>query len=95
MFPLVINYLIIFLIKLTLLPDNLKTPLDYIKYEAEGFREAHIGPEVRQRNFIKMEDGHVIVEAPAPGDSWRLFEGVWEGIFNMIGINNAEIKQTQ
>ena len=78
-----------------LLPDNLKTPLDYMKYEAEGFKEAHLGPEVKQRNFIKMEDGHIIVEAPAPGYSCKLFEGVWRGIFNMIGINTAEIMQTQ
>ncbi|MBN1591303.1 MAG: hypothetical protein JW888_17455 [Pirellulales bacterium] len=77
------------------LPDRLKTPLDFIKYEAEGFLANHRGPGVRPRRFIKVVDREVIVEAPAPGYSEKLYLGVFQGLLEMCGVKTGCVVQTK
>jgi hypothetical protein len=76
------------------LPPGLSAPLDFIKFEAEGFLANHRGPDVVPRKFIKANDHEVIVDAPAPGYNARLYEGVYLGILEMIGINTGKVERT-
>ncbi len=78
-----------------LLPTNLKTVLDFIKYEAEGFQTAHKGSDVKPRKFIKLTEGDVIVEAPAPGYNSKMYEGVYLGILEMLGVKTGKVVQTK
>ena len=41
------------------------------------------------------EDGHVIVQAPAPGYNSKLYEGVYLGILEMCGVKTGKVIQTQ
>ncbi|KUO78691.1 MAG: hypothetical protein APF81_09490 [Desulfosporosinus sp. BRH_c37] len=75
------------------LPPNLKTPLDFIKFEAEGFLANHRGADVKPRKFLLSEDKHVIIQAPAPGYNPKLFEGVYLGILEMCGIRTGKVVQ--
>ncbi|MBF0104818.1 MAG: hypothetical protein HQM16_05780 [Deltaproteobacteria bacterium] len=77
------------------LPAEIKTPLDLIVFEAVGFQLNHRGSDVRKRVFIKKENGHVIVQAPAPGYSQKLYEGVFLGILEMFGIKNGQVIMTK
>lgn len=70
--------------KTTNMLDHIKTPLEMILFEAEGFRACHRGPDVRERTFIRKEPGHVRVSAPAPGYDQKLYEGVFRGILKMF-----------
>ena len=58
--------------KANLLPPHLKTPLDYIKHEAETFISVHKGTDVIPRKFIKAVNKEIIVEAPTPGYNLKL-----------------------
>jgi hypothetical protein len=73
------------------LPPHLKTPLDLIRFEADGFLANHRGAEVEPRTFIKAVDREVIVLAPAPGYDGRLFEGVFLGILEMCGVRTGKV----
>jgi hypothetical protein len=77
------------------LPPALQTPLELIKYEAEGFLADHRGADVKPRNFIKAVDHDVVVEAPAPGYNSRLYEGVFLGILEISGITTGQVEQTR
>jgi hypothetical protein len=77
------------------LPEHLKTPLDFIKFEAEGFLANHRGDDVIPREFIKAEEGEVIVKAPAPGYNSKLYEGVFLGILQMCEIQTGKVVQTE
>jgi hypothetical protein len=77
------------------LPPALKTPLDFIKYEAEGFLADHRGDDVKPRKFIKEDDHDVVVEAPAPGYNSRLYEGVLLGILEICGVTTGMVEQTK
>ncbi len=77
------------------MPPNLKTPLDFIKFEAEGFLANHRGSDVRPRKITKAQDKDVIIEAPAPGYHSKLFVGVYLGILEMCGIKTGKVDQTK
>ncbi len=77
------------------LPPEIKTPLDLVIFEAEGFELNHRGPDVKPRKFIKKEDKHVIVQAPAPGYNQKLYEGVFLGILEMFGIKSGKVVMTK
>ncbi len=74
------------------LPKDLKSPLDFILFEAEGFLDNHRGNDVVPRKFIKKEEKNVVVQAPAPGYNPKLFEGVFYGILEMNGIRNGKVE---
>jgi hypothetical protein len=75
------------------LPDHLKTPEDFLKFEADGFLDNHRGPEVKARKFLNVSDGEIIVEASSPGYHCVLIEGVFDGILLMTGVRNSKVKQ--
>jgi hypothetical protein len=77
------------------LPPHLITPVDFIRFEADGFMANHRGHDVVPRKFIKAEEGEVIVEAPSPGYDCVLIEGVYEGILQMCGFYNGSVRQTR
>lgn len=92
----VIGQLVYPTIKATVgLPDHLRTPLDLIKFEADGFLDNHRGQGVVPRKFIKAEEGEVIVEAPSPGYSCYLIEGVFDGILQMYKVRKGSVQQIQ
>ena len=76
------------------MPPHLVTPLDFIKFEAEGFLMNHQGTDVTPRKIIKAEDKEVIMEAIAPGYNSKLYEGVWLGILEMCGISTGKVENT-
>jgi len=75
------------------MPPHLKTPLDYIVFEAEGFRMNHAGDDVIQRKIIEESSNHIVMYAPAPGYDENLYIGVWLGILEMIGIDTGKIDE--
>ncbi len=77
------------------LPDTLETPLDYVKFEAQGFLENHRGPDVIPRKILEESPGKVVMDAPSPGYNCALIEGVFEGILHMCQIKNGKVKQTK
>lgn len=76
-------------------PPSLKTTLDFIKFEAEGFERAHRGSGIKPRKFIKAIEGEVIVEAHSPGYNSKLYQGVFLGILEMRGVRNGKVVQTK
>jgi len=76
------------------LPDHLKTALDYVKYEAEGFLANHSGDDIIPRNIIEESDNHIIMYAPAPGYDETLYIGVWLGILEMCDIFSGKVEKT-
>jgi hypothetical protein len=74
------------------LPSYLKSPLDYIKFEAEGFMMNHRGEDVVPRKIISAGANEVIMEAKAPGYSNKLYEGVWLGILEMCKITTGKVE---
>lgn len=77
------------------LPKNLETPLDFVKFEAQGFRDNHRGSDVQPRRFVKSDYGDVVVEAPSPGYNCAFIEGVFDGILQMCGIKTGKVSQTR
>lgn len=73
------------------LPKSLKTPLDFIKFEAEGFLLNHQGADVKPRKILVAEDKNVVIEANSPGYSPVLIEGVFLGILEMSGIKTGRV----
>ncbi len=76
------------------IPSHIKSIKDFILFEAEGFLLNHRGDDVVARKFLKTEDKHIIVEAPAPGYNQLLYVGVYQGILKMAGINTGIVKYT-
>jgi predicted hydrocarbon binding protein len=77
------------------LPKHFISPLDFVRFEADGFLANHRGRDVIPRKFLKAEEGHVIVEAPSPGYNCALIEGVFEGILQMCGVAQSKVVQTK
>ena len=77
------------------LPPHLKTPLDFIKFEAEGFLLNHRGADVVPRKFVHAREGDVLVQAPAPGYNPILYEGVYLGILAMNGVKTGKVVVTK
>jgi hypothetical protein len=77
------------------LPKHLKTPLDFLKYDSESFKNDHRGSDVKQRKIIEAKEGKVILEATSPGYDCTLNEGVFAGILKMCGVDNGEVRQTK
>jgi len=75
------------------MPPNLKTPLDYVKFEAEGFLQNHCGDDVIPRKILYEKDNEIIMYAPAPGYNENLYIGVWLGILEMIGVNTGRVER--
>lgn len=77
------------------LPPHLKTPLDFLKFEAEGFMLNHRGADVTPRKFVRAVERDILVQAPAPGYNALLYVGVYLGILEMTGVSTGEVVQTK
>jgi hypothetical protein len=74
------------------LPSHLKTTLDFLKFETEGYMHAHRGPDVKPRTIIKANEGEFIVQAIVP--QWhnsKMYEGVFLGILEMCGNKDGKV----
>jgi hypothetical protein len=74
------------------LPPQLKTTLDFLKFETEGYIQAHKGPDVKPRKIIKAVEGDFIVQTIVP--QWhnaKMYEGVFLGILEMCGVKNGKV----
>ena len=77
------------------LPKHLKTPLDFLKYDIESFKNDHRGSGVKPRKIIEAQEGKVIMEATSPGYDCTLIEGVFLGMLDICGVKNKEVTQTK
>ncbi len=76
-------------------PPGLDTPIDYIEFESTGYIENLRGPEIKPRQFLKKQDGHVIVRTRMIEQDCKVLEGVYLGILGMAGVSNGDVKQEQ
>jgi hypothetical protein len=77
------------------LPEHLKTPLDFIRWETGNFLSDHRGSDLVPRKLIQTDPGHVVVEATSPGYDCIVMEGVYEGILEICGIKDYKVTQTR
>ncbi|MFX0070918.1 MAG: hypothetical protein ACFFAO_07495 [Candidatus Hermodarchaeota archaeon] len=76
-------------------PEKIKTPLDAIMFETENYLDDHQSDEDSQvipRKIISADDGHVVIEGPAPGYDPILYKGVYLGILQMLGIKTGKVE---
>lgn len=77
------------------LPKDLKTPLDWLRWEGNSFLDDHQGDDVVPRKFLVTDPGHVVVEAVSPGYNCAFIDGVYEGILDICKIKNYKVVQTR
>ena len=75
------------------LPPELKTPLEYIEFEAKGHVENLRGLEVKPRRFLRKEEGCVVIEMPDEGEDCRILEGVYLGILKLADVFSGQVEQ--
>lgn len=75
------------------LPDFLKTPKEFIKFEADGYLLNHQGADIIPRKIVKESDNSITMYAPAIGYSEKLYEGVWLGMLEMIDVNTGKVEK--
>ena len=92
----VIGQLVYPTIKTTVgLPGHLQSPAELIRFDAEGFLANHRGRDIVPRNFIRVQDHDILVEAPSPGYNCALIEGVYEGILQLTGVKDGKVVQVK
>ena len=74
------------------MPEQLVTPLDFVRFEAEGFLANH-SSDVTPRQIISENENEIVMSAPAPGYDENLYIGVWLGILEMIGITTGQVEE--
>ncbi|OHE69692.1 MAG: hypothetical protein A2Z99_02255 [Treponema sp. GWB1_62_6] len=74
------------------IPAHINTPLQLIKFEADGFLQNHRGNGVVPRTILKAVEKEVRIKAPAPGYSELLYEGVYMGILEMTGLTTGKVE---
>jgi hypothetical protein len=77
------------------LPAWLKTPGDYIRYEAEGYLANVRGRGVAPGRIIKIEDGHAVLEAEVAEYDCALMKGILLGLLDLAGVEGAHVAQTR
>jgi predicted hydrocarbon binding protein len=77
------------------LPPELKTPIDYIKFESKGYQENIKGPGIQPRKFIKEEEGNVIVQTKMLEQDCTVLVGVYLGILKIAGVSDGRVNQTK
>jgi hypothetical protein len=75
------------------IPKEIDSPLKMLKFEGEGFKLYHKGPDVIPRKFLKEEEGEVIVDAPSPGYNCIVIEGVFIGILEMFRKQGTVVQE--
>jgi predicted hydrocarbon binding protein len=77
------------------LPDQLHTPEEFLRFEAEQFLDNYRGDGAMPRKFIKVDPGHIVIEAASPGYHCSFTEGVYSGILRLCDITNGRVRQTK
>jgi hypothetical protein len=78
------------------IPAHLQgNPLELIKFEAEGFKMSSRGEGIVPRNFVKAEEGEVIIEAVTPGLADKLMEGVFQGILKLCKVEEPKVERLE
>jgi len=77
------------------IPPEIDNPLKMLEFEGEGFKMYHKGADVKPRNFLRLDDHDVLVDAPSPGYNCKVIEGVFQGIVEMFDIQNVKVTQTK
>jgi hypothetical protein len=77
------------------LPKTLRTPLDFVRFEAEGFLISHRGSDVKPRKILSATEGNLVMEATSPGYDCTLIEGVYLGILDMCNVDHKSVRQTK
>lgn len=75
------------------LPENLVTPMDYVRFEADGFLENHRGEDVIPREIKSEKENEITMYAPAPGYDENLYIGVWLGSLELAGVTNGNVEE--
>ncbi|MFD0998082.1 hypothetical protein ACFQ21_02150 [Ohtaekwangia kribbensis] len=73
------------------LPSHLKTPKDFILFEAEGFKLNH-SSDVEPRKVLEATETSVTMYVPALGYDEALYIGVWLGILEIISIQTGKVE---
>ena len=74
------------------LPDYLKSPKDFIKFELEGFQQNH-SPDVKPRKILRETENSITIYAPAPDYDDIIYSGVWLGILEMLDIPTRKVEK--
>ncbi|MEY3219447.1 MAG: hypothetical protein RIT27_804 [Pseudomonadota bacterium] len=82
-------------IKKTVGLPPISDPLVFLKFEAANFLTDHRGNDVKPRRILREQPGDFLVEAFAPGYNSKLYEGVFLGILEMCGVQDAKVIQTK
>ena len=73
-------------------PPELKTPSDFIKFEAAGYLFSHRGESIVPRTFIHEKEGNILMKASTPGYKPDFMRGVFAGILKMCGVKSGEVE---
>jgi hypothetical protein len=76
-------------------PPGLKTPIDYLEFEAKTYLEAFQGAEISPRKFIKKYPGYVIIQTKMTEQDCKVVEGVYRGIMRLAGVSRGKIQQAK
>ena len=77
------------------LPEELEDPIDYLVFESEGYSMHLRGPEIKPRQFVKKEPGHVVVRTKMLEQDCKILEGVYMGLMKLSGVHRGKITQTK
>ncbi len=77
------------------LPPSVETAGEMLKLECDTFLDYHKGPDVKKRQILLYEPGHLKIKAYSPGYTCSVIEGVYMGILDMYGIRNGRVVQTE
>lgn len=75
------------------LPEFLKTPKEFIRFEAAGYLLNHQGIDIIPRKIISQSENSITMYAPAIGYSEKLYEGVWLGMLEMINVTTGKVEK--
>ncbi len=70
-------------------PPGLTTPLDFIKFEAEGYLANLRGPRIEPRNITRQIEGNVIVRLVMKEQPCKTMEGIYQGMIEMCGKSGS------
>ncbi|TGN11851.1 hypothetical protein [Leptospira ilyithenensis] len=78
------------------LPKHLlENPLEFLKFEAEGYKENVRGDGIIPRKFLKTVEGEVIIQAINPDIIDKTVEGVFMGIMDLCQVKNYKIEKLE
>lgn len=77
------------------IPPQIKTITDHLKYESEMFIKTHQGVNVEPRKITAKSEKEIQVLTKSVGYDPILFQGVFIGVFQTIGIRSVVVTHTK